>query len=152
MTKIFLFSVFACGLCLLSACGGSSSPGCVNNCTPGSKSEFVFAASVDHVQSLKANGATGALGSPTATSGPNSASGIVADPSAKFLYVTDYSSDAVDIFSVNASTGALVSAGPPVPIGSGGNTGGGAVAMDPKGKFLFATDAIAFKVAKFRRK
>jgi len=73
----------------------------------------------------------------------------VADPSAKFLYVTDYSADAIDTFSINASTGALASANAPVPIGSGGNAGGGAVAMDPKGKFLFATAAVAFKVASF---
>jgi len=44
-------------------------------------------------------------GSPfTAGTGPW---GIVADPSGKYLYVANYSSDNVSAYSINSSTGAL---------------------------------------------
>lgn len=128
-------------------CGGGNS-GCVSNCVPPQKPEFLYAGSLNQIQIFSVNATTGALGSPTVIAGPNVLNGIVATPSAEFLYVSDFLADAIDAFSINASTGALTPVGSPTPIGAGPN-GGGGLATDPGGKFLYATDLNANHVAAF---
>jgi 6-phosphogluconolactonase len=134
----------------LAGCGGGSNSitGCGSNCPPLSKPEFLYAGSLNQIVIFSVNPTTGALGSPTAIAGPNVLDGIVATPAATFLYVSDFQADAIDAFSINASTGALTPVGSPTPIGPGPN-GGGGLATDPAGKFLYATDLNANVIAVF---
>ena len=110
----------------LPGCGGGGSyMGCGSNCHPQSKPEFLYAGSLNQIQIFSVNTTTGTLGTPTAITGPNDLNGIAATPAATFLYVSDFQADAIDTFSINASTGALTPVGSQTPIGPGPNGGGG---------------------------
>jgi 6-phosphogluconolactonase len=134
----------------LVGCGGGSNSitGCGSNCPPGPKPEFLYAGSLNQIQIFSVNTTTGTLSSPTSITGSNVLDGIVATPSATFLYVSDFQADAIDTFSINVSNGALTPVGSPAQIGAGPN-GGGGLATDPAGKFLYATDLNANDVAVF---
>jgi YVTN family beta-propeller protein len=91
--------------------------------------------SVGNVSMYAINAATGALSFigtiPTGTD-PNS---VVVDPTGKFAYVANSTSNDVSMYTINAATGALTSIGT-VPAGSGPNS----VVVDPTGKFAYVTN------------
>jgi YVTN family beta-propeller protein len=84
----------------------------------------------------------------TITTGSVDPQSIALDPTGKFAYVMDGGSDGgyVSMYTINPTTGALASIGPPVSTygygvyyGSGVNAG--SVAVDPLGKFAYVTNA-----------
>ncbi len=85
----------------------------------------------------------------TITTGETDPQSIAVDPAGKFAYVMDGGSDGngyVSMYTINPTTGALASIGPPVSTngygiyyGSGVNAG--SVAVDPIGKFAYVTNA-----------
>ena len=86
----------------------------------------------------------------TITTGSVDPQSIALDPTGKFAYVMDGGSDGdggyVSTYTINPTTGALASIGPPVSTygygvyyGSGVNAG--SVAVDPLGKFAYITNA-----------
>ena len=94
----------------------------------------------------------GTLGAPTTVSGPNDPAGITASPTANLLLVSDFTGDAVDVFSISAGDGSLAptSVAPlpqstttapfPRPVRS---------ATDPAGKYLYVGDADSAAVDAF---
>ncbi|MGB6431748.1 MAG: beta-propeller fold lactonase family protein [Candidatus Acidiferrales bacterium] len=91
--------------------------------------------SVGNVSAYTIEANTGALtsiGTVLAGTDPNS---VVVDPTGKFAYVANSSSNDVSMYTINAATGALTSIGT-VPAGSGPN----AVVVDPTGKFAYVTN------------
>ncbi|MGA9039493.1 MAG: beta-propeller fold lactonase family protein [Terriglobales bacterium] len=141
------FGVFLLLALMLGGCGGGGTTTCGIECVQ-STSEFLYTASINQVQALPVNASAGTLGAPSGVAGPNGGDGIVATPSAKFLYVSDAQNDAIDTFSIDASSGALTPVGSPTPIGTSPG-GGGGLAMDPAGMFLYATDLGASDVVAF---
>ena len=86
----------------------------------------------------------------TVTTGAVDPQSIAVDPAGKFAYVMDGGSDGnggyVSMYTINPTTGALASIGPPmstygygVYYGSGVNAG--SVAVDPFGKFAYVTNS-----------
>ncbi len=73
-----------------------------------------------------------AIGNPTA--GTDSTS-ITIDPTGKFVYVANFTSGNVSVFTLNATTGALTSVGA-VTAGSGPQS----VTVDPSGKFAYVAN------------
>ena len=134
---------------VLTSCGGGngSSFGCGAICSP-PKPEILYVGSANQLQTFAIDSSTGVLGVPIALSGPSSTVDIVATPSAKFLYVSDYENNAADAFAIDPTSGALSPAGSPTLIGAGA-TGVGGLAIDPAGKFLYAADENASDVAAF---
>src|SRR5450631_3232020 len=116
---------------LLGGCGGGTKP--FPAIPPTSGSEFVLATSNSQVLAYAVNLTTGALSQPMVAAGPGTAAGILASPSAKFVYAADGFASAVDVFSLNSTTGAPAVSGSPVSLGATPF----AIAMDPAGKFLF---------------
>jgi 6-phosphogluconolactonase len=144
-------------ICLVMiSCGGASSrpPGCQGTaCTP--SPTFLYMTSLDHISGFTVD-THGVPASFQNASGPNNSVGIMADPSAKFLYVSDFTNDLLHAFAINRSTGALTavagspfSAGPGQVPGGGAFAGPGGIAIDPNGKFLYVTRANASDVAGF---
>jgi YVTN family beta-propeller protein len=85
----------------------------------------------------------------TITAGSVNPQSIALDPTGKFAYVMDGGSDGdggyVSMYTIDPTTGALASIGPPVPTygygvyyGSGVNAG--SLAVDPLGKFAYVTN------------
>ncbi len=106
----------------------------------GSKPEYAYSANLNQITGFNVNLASGALSSPFNVPGPNDAGGMVADPSVKFLYVSDFTGSAIDGFAINPTTGGLSSiTGSPFLVGSGNGPAG--MAVDPAGKFLFLAHA-----------
>ena len=137
-------------LLILSGCGGgnNSSSGCGVNCPP-VNAEVLYVGSAGQIQIFSINTATGALGSATTLSGLTTAGSGTATPSAKFLYVADFQNNQIDGYSINATSGALTTlAGSPFPLGAIPNSAG-SLAIDPGGKFLYATDLHGFNVLAF---
>ena len=99
-----------CALALLLSivgCGGSSTPPpCAgSSCPPAS--DYLFESNNNQISTFQVDSTTGlVLATPAAVSGPNTAGGIVVT-SMNFLYVSDFINNAVDVFSVNTSSGAL---------------------------------------------
>jgi 6-phosphogluconolactonase len=150
------FGLKTAGLCAviislwsLGACGGGTGGKHYPPPPPSSSAEYLFATGNSQVLTFGVTASTGALGTPQSVTGPNSSLSILTDPAGKFLYVSDSENDEVHVFSINATSGALTEiSGSPYVIGS--SSGGGAgLAMDPAGKFLFATDQFADDVAAF---
>src|SRR5262249_25728588 len=131
------------GLLSLAACGGASHigetlGGCGNNCPP--NPEFLYATSPDHVLAFTIDQSTGALSTSVVVAGPNQSTGLTGTPTLGHLYVSDFLNDAVDGFSINASTGALT------PITDSpfflGGTPPGAGGLSPfvsAGQYMYAT-------------
>lgn len=129
------FAALACGLLALvwslSGCGSSSPP---------SKPDYAYSANLNQITGFTVNVASGALSAPTNVPGPNDAGGMVADPSAQFLYVSDFTGAAIDGLAINPSTGGLTTiSGSPFPVGAGNGPSG--MAIDSAGKFLFLAHA-----------
>jgi 6-phosphogluconolactonase (cycloisomerase 2 family) len=99
---------------------------------------FIFAAWLGTVRTLSIDPATGTLTQVAATQTPVPfiIPQIAVDPAGKFLYTHSRPAQ-INVFAVNASTGALTSAGDfAVPAGFD-------IAMDPAGKFLYEEAADA---------
>jgi YVTN family beta-propeller protein len=86
----------------------------------------------------------------TITAGSVDPQSIALDPTGKFAYVMDGGSDGdggyVSMYTINPTTGALASIGPPVStygygVYSGSGVNAGSVAVDPLGKFAYVTNA-----------
>jgi len=93
------------------------SSGCGNNCPP--SPEFLYATRTDHILVFTLDPSTGALGAPLTMTGPNQSLGMVASATLGHLYVSDFSNDAVDGFSINSSSGGLTAiTGSPFPLGA----------------------------------
>jgi len=91
--------------------------------------------SAGNVSMYTINATTGALTSiGTIAAGTNPVS-VVVDPSSKFAYVTNSTSNDVSMYTINATTGALTSIG---TIATG--TGPVSVAVDPSGKFAYVAN------------
>ncbi len=102
--------------------------------------EYAYSPNLNQVTGFHVNVPGGALSSPSDVSGPNDAGGSVADPSAKFLYVSDFTGNAIDGFRIDPATGELTPiSGSPFPVGSGNGPSG--MAIDSAGKFLFLAHA-----------
>ncbi|MBZ5718881.1 MAG: lactonase family protein [Acidobacteriia bacterium] len=144
------FAVLACGLLMLvsglSGCGSSSHPAPVQTAA---KAEYVYAANLNQVTGFTVNQTTGALSALSNVLGPNGAGDMVADPSANFLYVSDFAG-AIDAYAINAATGGLTPiSGSPFQVGSG--TGPYGLAIDSVGKFLFLTHVNTQSIYVFTR-
>jgi len=126
-----------------AACGGSS-----RNSTsppPTTKAEFLYATGQNQILSFTVDPLTGALSAPTATPGPDTQNGITttiaADPAAKFLFVLDTTNFAVDVFSINATTGVLTASGSPFP--AKGLFIPSSLATDSTGSYLYVAGGSA---------
>ena len=62
---------------------------------------------------------------------------IAVEPTGKFVYVANYTTNTVSAYAINASTGALTAIGSPVPAG-GANPN--FIAIDPTGKFAYVAN------------
>ena len=80
-------------------------------------------------------GGTGALTSVGTTATGSGATGVAADPTGRFLFVTNYSDNTVQAYTINQSTGAVTSVG---AVATGTNPHGHAV--DPTGRFVFVAN------------
>ena len=87
------------------------------------------------VQAYTINATTGALTSVGTTATGSSPYGVACDPTGKFVYVANISSNTVSAYTINASTGALTSVGTAA-------TGNGpyGIACDPTGKFVYVVN------------
>jgi len=105
-----------------------------------SHAEYAYSANLNQITGFKVDLTSGALSIPTHVPGPNDAGGMVADPKAKFLYVSDFTGAAIDGFAINAATGGLTPiSGSPFSVGAGNGPSG--MAIDSTGKFLFLAHA-----------
>lgn len=131
-------------LAVLGGCGGKSgTKACFGSCGAG-PGEFLYATDLNDISSfsLSAGGTPTLLGS---QSGPNSTLGIVADPSGKYLYVSDFANGNVDAFAISASGGLTAITNSPFSVGS--SVGG--IAVDLGTKFLYVTLVNTAQVAGF---
>ncbi|MGA7595943.1 MAG: beta-propeller fold lactonase family protein [Gallionella sp.] len=96
------------------------------------------------------SGALNALGSsPFAeNSGESEPYSTVVDPSGRFLYVSNYGSGNMAVFSIDATTGALAETAKS-PFSSGVSGGVGTIAVDPTGQFLYALEPVSNTVKIF---
>ena len=77
----------------------------------------------------------------------NSPVGVACDPTGKFVYVvSNYGSNTVQAYTINASTGALTSVGTAATGSIPQN-----VACDPTGKFVYVTNAGSNTIVSFSR-
>ena len=120
------------------SCGtGSPRPQCQGaTCSP-TTSTYLYVTALDDISGFTI-GASGAPASPRHQAGPNQSIGIVADPSGKYLYVSDFENSTIQAYSINQTTGAMT----PVagsPFSAGGPADAGGLAVDPHGKFVYVT-------------
>ncbi len=168
MNRVFGQLVCSSVAALLTACGGSQPPidgppSTVNTYTKGPNAgradaavEFTYVINVasNNVSAYAINASTGALtqppGSPFAAG--YDPSGVVIDPSGKFLYVTNNGSISghypgnVSAYTINAHTGALTPIrGSPFAAGDRPTD----VATDPAGRFAYVTNYASFNVSAY---
>ncbi len=122
---------------VLFGCGGGSSS---NTPPPQPPSEFLYSTSVNGIMAFPVNPPTGALSPGTQVSSGFTSIGflanIVSDPAGKFLFVCSLGDSSIEVFSINATTGALTPvSGSPFPVQG---IGVGNLSTDPSGKFLYA--------------
>jgi len=112
--------------------------------------EYAYSANLNQITGFNVDLTSGALAAPSNVAGPNDAGGMVADPSARFLYVSDFTGSAIDGLAINAGTGGLSPiSGSPFPVGSGNGPSG--MAIDSGGKFLFLAHANLNSIFAFTR-
>lgn len=141
--RIFWTGFAALFLSCVIACSSSTS----SNQTPPppppptGKTNFVYVANAGGspatVSALVSNSSTGAL---TSTAGSPFAAGsgsfaVTADPGGNFLYVANYFSGDISVFTISQTAGTLAAlSAPAFPA----ELGVDAIAVDPTGKFLYA--------------
>ncbi len=130
-------------LCVFAiACGGGNSSG--GPPPPASAKAALYLStglSPNSVLAYVFDSGTGTVGSPIPVAGPPAGIDIKIFPGGKFLYVSDFDSGSVYVYSIDLSTGALTAVSGS-PFSFPGHTGsGGPIAIDPAGKFLFSSSA-----------
>jgi hypothetical protein len=129
---------------LVSCVGDSGNPGPVAGPPPAVNSEVLYAAFFTpnggggggQIVPMSLDTSSGALTPLTGVLGPGNAFSLVADPARKYLYSSDFNTDMVYAYSIDAATGNLTPlSNAPYSTPFVGN--GGALAMDPAGKFVF---------------
>lgn len=136
-------------LAMLLGCGNITSKSvCMANCPPVSKPEILYATGLTQVSAFTIDASTGVLTAPITVSGLNDSVGTAASPTANLLFVSDFTADAINVYSVNTSNGALTAiSGSPFVLG---NTPGAAgLVVDPAGKVLYEADGNAGAVNAF---
>ena len=133
-----LIAAISVAMCICwTGCGGGSTPHrCQGSTCVPSAGKFLYVTALDDVTTFRVN-AAGMLTEPHNQSGPNQSIGVVADPSGKFLYVSDFENATIEAFTINRSSGLLTPIGSPVSAGSPPDAGG--LAIHPAGKFLYVT-------------
>ncbi|MGH9516698.1 MAG: lactonase family protein [Terriglobales bacterium] len=135
----------ACGR---SFAGGPFLPTCPPDCSPAL--EFLYATSPGAIVGFKIDQSTGALGSPLTMSGPSQSLGIAATVTLGRLYVSDFTNNKVDGFSINSSTGGLTAVtGSPFSLGGTPPGAGGVSSFVSGGDKVYVTDLNARAVAAF---
>jgi 6-phosphogluconolactonase (cycloisomerase 2 family) len=127
-------------LAVLSAsCGKSSSSSASHNA-------YVTLPQKGAVAQVRLNDSTGALslGAETPPVLGTSPTGLVLDPSQKFLFVGNAFANTVSVFNV-AGDGTLTQSGDAIPVGAAPRT----LLVDPSGKFLLITNNFANTVSVF---
>lgn len=136
--RIVFLSVLVLGL---AGCGSDAPTKCLPPVCPiGPGPEFLLATTITgSVVSLKADQQTGALAAAIPAPGPAVSLGLAAVGS-KFLYVSDAGRHALNVYSINPSTGALTAVpGSPFSLGTFSLPIG--LAARPGGDALYAADA-----------
>jgi 6-phosphogluconolactonase len=128
--------------------GGSFLPSCATGCPPAP--EFLYATSPGAIVGFKIDQSTGALGIPLTMSGPSQSLGMAATITLGRLYVSDFTNNKVDGFSINSSTGGLTAiTGSPFSLGGTPPGAGGVSPFGSGGSYLYVTDLNAGTVAAF---
>ncbi len=150
--KGLLILVVAASLSALSGCkiGPNVSLGglfsCSSNCAPAP--EYLYATSTNHILAFTISQSSGALSASQVMAGPNQSGGIVASTVGQ-LYLSDFSSNAVDGFDINSASGGLTAiTGSPFSLG-GTPPGAGGLSWMVESSYLYATDLNAGTVAGF---
>src|SRR5690348_13565928 len=132
---------------LLAGCAGSNkSP------IPPVKSEFLYTTALNQMALFNVDTTSGTLTPPLGLNagtfpGPNDAEGLVADPQARFLFVSDFTGSLLRVFNINTSNGRLTEVtGSPFPLDASGPRG---LVTDPGGKFLFVADFNSNEISVF---
>jgi len=149
LEKLFLSAVITLTCFFWISCGGGSPPPpCQGTACVPSPSTFLYLTALDDISGFKLT----TSGSPGTAfqnlSGPNSSLGIAADPSAKFLYISDFENSTIQAYSINQSNGVLTLV-PGSPFSVSGPTDAAGLAIDPHGKFLYVTLGNSNQIAGF---
>jgi 6-phosphogluconolactonase (cycloisomerase 2 family) len=126
-----------CCTLITLGCGGGSSIAPGPPISPPAQ-EILFANSATGIQafSIKNGGLTALATTQDSDLARFITGNMLTAAAGKFLLVTDSSGSQIKVFSINQTTGSLTPvAGSPFPIGG---SGGGSLAIDPSGKYLYA--------------
>jgi hypothetical protein len=105
-----LAAVFLLGA--LAGCAGGSKSSSCTNCVSSVKPEFLYTTALNQIALFNVDTTNGTLTLPLGTNagtfpGPNDAEGLVADPQARFLFVSDFSGSLLRVFDIDTSNGRL---------------------------------------------
>jgi YVTN family beta-propeller protein len=141
-TFISMFSIDATTGAFTSI-GAISAGGRAEAVTVDPTGNFVYVANVidpggvpGNVSAYSINSTTGALTSIGTISAGTDPTSVAVDPTSKFVYVTNSTSNSVSMYTINTTTGALTSVG---QISADMNPS--SVAVDPTGKFAYVTNS-----------
>jgi 6-phosphogluconolactonase len=135
---------------MLAGCGRSKSS--CTNCVPSLKPEFLYTTALNQIVLFNVDTTNGTVTPPLGLDagtfpGPNDAEGLVADPQARFLFVSDFAASLVRVFNVDSSNGRLAEVtGSPFPLDASGPRG---LVTDAGGKFLFVADFNSNQISVF---
>jgi 6-phosphogluconolactonase (cycloisomerase 2 family) len=144
----FALSLVCCATCTLFSCGGSGNRGNGSGGGGNSQPEVLYAAyytpngggAGGYIVPMSISG-NGTLTQLTQVLGPGNAVTIATDQQRKFLYSSDFNTNTIYAYAIDASSGNLTPlAGSPYQNPSSGN--GGPLAVDPVGNFLFVADSV----------
>lgn len=117
------------------------------NTTSGDISAYTVSATTGTLAQIDCGGGTGCNGKNFVTGA--APMGLVIDPTGAFLYAANYNDNTISAFTIDAATGALAAvAGSPYAV-DGNAYGDASVAIDPSGRFLYATSVKGNDVAGF---
>jgi len=137
---------------MLAGCAGGSKSSSCTNCVPPVKPEFLYATALNQIALFNVDTTDGTLTLPLGANagtfpGPNDAEGLVADPQARFLFVSDFTGSLVRVFNIDNSNGRLTEVtGSPFPVDASGPRG---LVTDVGGKFLFVADFNSNEISVF---
>ena len=137
---------------MLAGCAGGSKSSSCTNCVPPVKPEFLYATALNQIALFNVDTTDGTLTLPLGANagtfpGPNDAEGLVADPQARFLFVSDFTGSLVRVFNIDNSNGRLKEVtGSPFPVDASGPRG---LVTDVGGKFLFVADFNSNEISVF---
>jgi 6-phosphogluconolactonase (cycloisomerase 2 family) len=125
----------------LAACGGGSGGSSGGGTHPPQPAELLYAAGLGGaIETFDIDMSSGSLAGNASSTGSNGLS-IAVNAANTFLYAADPSTNAVDGFSISSAGVLSTMAGSPFPAPGAGLIMG--VAVDPAGKFLYATTETA---------